>query len=140
MLLVGRRASWLALVGAIGTWSGCPDSRHEARTAIGDEPADVGFWVNAMTNLDARQIADPRRVLRSASTPVLILRSQCDYLAWEVTREYRDLLPNATMPAIEDAGHVIPSDQPALYRQAVRAFLLDERLPQDAYTADVAPW
>jgi proline iminopeptidase len=117
------------LISQLDMWSGCPDGRHVAGTAVSDEPAGVGFWVNAMTSLDPQRIADPRRVLRNASTPVLVLLSECDYLAWEVTREYRDLHPNAVMLAIEDARHVIPSDQPALYRQAVRAFLLDERLP-----------
>ncbi len=93
-----------------------------------------------MTSLDAQRVADPRPALRNVSTPVLVLRSECDYRAWEATREYRDLLPGAVMLAIEEAGHVIPADQPELYRQAVRAFLLDEPLPQEPYTGVAAPW
>jgi pimeloyl-ACP methyl ester carboxylesterase len=44
------------------------------------------------------------------------------------------------MLTVEDAGHVIPMDQPELYRQAVIAFLLEQPLPQAPYTGDEAPW
>ena len=128
------------LVGRLDLWSGCPAEQHPAGKAVRDEQAGVGFWANAMTSLDAQRVADPRPVLRNVSTPVLVLRSACDYIAWEVTREYRDLLPGAVMLTVEDAGHVIPNDRPELYRQTVRAFLLDEALPQEPYTGVAAPW
>ena len=128
-----------ALVGSLDLWSGCSAEQHPGGREVHDEQAGVGFWVNAMTGLDRDRVADPRPTLRSVSTPVLVLRSECDYRAWESTREYRDLLPHAAMLTVEDAGHVIPIDQPELYRQAVLAFLLDQPLPRAPYSGDKAP-
>lgn len=112
---------------------GCPDP--PART-----PAGFGFWVNAMTTRDARRIADPRPALRAVTAPLLILRGECDYLAWEVAREYRDLLPNATLLPVDGAGHDIATDRPDRYRATVSAFLLDQPLPSAPYLADAPPW
>lgn len=105
-----------------------------------DRPVGVGFWVNAMTVRDARQIADPRPALRSIETPVLVLRGQCDYQAWEVTREYRDVFPNAVLLPIDGAGHAIQNDRPAEYLAAVRAFLLDRPLPREPHSSSQPPW
>ena len=69
-----------------------------------------------------------------------VLRGECDHIAWEVTREYREVLPNATLLAIDEAGHVIHDDRPETYREAVRAFLLGARLPQEPYEGDAPPW
>lgn len=129
-----------ALVGSLDLWSGCPVKQHPAGKAVRDEQAGVGFWANAMTALDTERVDDPRPALRNLSTPVLVLRSECDYLAWAVTREYRDLLPNAILLTVDDAGHTIPLDQPKLYREAVRAFLLDQPLPEEPYTGAESPW
>lgn len=128
------------VVGSFDLWSGCPAEEHPGGKAIHDDQAGVGFWVNAVTGQDKNRVADPRPALRRVSTPLLVLRSECDYRAWEATREYRDLLPNAVMLTVDDAGHVIADDQPELYREAVLAFLLDEPLPEQPYTEDDAPW
>lgn len=133
-----------ALIGEIDMWSGCPGRGPAVNTPASDTPANppagVGFWANAATSLDAQRVADPRPALREVTTPLLVLRGECDYIAWDVTREYHDVLPNAVLLAIADAGHVIPADQPGRYREAVRAFLLDEPLPQDLYVAADVPW
>ncbi len=128
-----------ALVGSIALWSGCSEEQRLTGREAGG-PAGVGFWVNAVTSRDAQRVADPRPVLRDVSTPLLVLRGECDYIAWEATREYRDLLPNAVLLAIEDAGHAIPADQPDLYSHVVSAFLRDEPLPREPYTAAASPW
>jgi proline iminopeptidase len=128
------------LVSSLDLWSGCSVEQHPASGPVRDDQAGVGFWANAMTALDARQVPDPRPALQSVATPLLVLRSECDYRAWEATREYRDLFPNAIMLTVEDAGHVIPNDRPELYQRAVRAFLLDQPLPEPPYRGTEAPW
>ena len=104
------------------------------------QPRGFGFWANAATTLDAGQVPDPRPALRAAIAPVLVLRGECDYIHWNATREYRDLLPNATLLPIDDAGHTIPTHQPELYRGTVRTFLLGERLSRPAYVGADPPW
>ncbi|MEO3746954.1 alpha/beta fold hydrolase [Plantactinospora sp. B5E13] len=105
-----------------------------------DEPRGFGFWANAATAFDAERAPDPRPTLRQATAPVLVLRGECDYLAWPITREYRNVLPNATLVGVGDAGHTIPTDRPRLYHALVRAFLLDQPLPQPAYLGTDSPW
>lgn len=68
------------------------------------------------------------------------LRGECDYISWDVTREYRDVLPNATLLAVANAGHTVTTDQPRLHRTLVRAFLLAEPLPLAAYLDAESPW
>ncbi|MFJ8440455.1 alpha/beta fold hydrolase [Kitasatospora griseola] len=66
--------------------------------------------------------------------PALVLRGECDYKHWEVTREYRDTLPGARLLYVPGAGHAIAVDQPAAYRAAVLAFLTGAPLPGAPYT------
>jgi proline iminopeptidase len=68
------------------------------------------------------------------------LRAQCDFLRWEVTREYRDTLPQSTMLTIDAAGHTVLADKPAETGTAVAAFLSGEALPTKPYTATEVPW
>lgn len=118
---------------------GCASAPPSGTGGVG-EPRGFGFWANAATTLDSRRVPDPRPALRAATAPVLVLRGECDYIHWASTREYRDVLPNATLLAINDAGHTITTDQPELHREAVRAFLVGERLPRPAYVGSDPPW
>ncbi|MFD9124542.1 alpha/beta fold hydrolase [Kitasatospora sp. NPDC059571] len=100
----------------------------------------VGFWALLATDEDSRTAPDPRPALRKVTAPVLVLRAKCDYVSWNVTREYRDLVPNAVLLPIPDAGHRIHINQPEEYQQAVRSFLLGKPLPAAPYTGEEAPW
>ncbi|GAA3921732.1 alpha/beta fold hydrolase [Actinoplanes auranticolor] len=118
--------------------SGCPDAAAVERPA--DATAGYGLWVNIATAASASRAADPRPALRHNRTPVLVLRAQCDYLRWEVTREYRDTFPRATMLTVNGAGHSVLADKPAETGTAVAAFLTGEPLPAKPYTAAETPW
>lgn len=80
----------------------------------------------------------PRPALRTVGVPTLTLAPQCDYIRWPVTREYRDVLPGATLVDVRGAGHAVATDQPQLYARLLQTFLLGEPLPLQPYTA-VAP-
>lgn len=126
-----------AMVKELDMWAGCKGVSSVAnRTSSGG----FGFWVNAATTRDARDVPDPRPQLAEVAVPLLVLRGECDYLAWEVAREYRDLLPNAILVPVDAAGHVIQQDQPELYRDLIRAFVFDQPLPVASYTGMAAPW
>ncbi|MFG1608846.1 alpha/beta fold hydrolase [Actinoplanes sp. NPDC049265] len=105
-----------------------------------DQAAGYGLWVNIATNASAKRSPDPRPALRHNDTPLLVLRAQCDYLRWEVTREYRDTFPHATMLTVAGAGHTVLSDRPAETSAAAIAFLTGKPLPAKPYTAAEAPW
>lgn len=129
-----------AVVAAIDMRPGCTAPASSTSDTAGPGPAGFGFWANAATGYDSQHISDPRPQLRHVTAPVLVLRGQCDYLAWAVTREYRDLLPGAVLLPIDGAGHSIAIDQPQRYRQATLAFLLDQPLPGEPYTKAEPPW
>lgn len=82
---------------------------------------------------------DPRPKLRGVTAPLLVTRGKCDYIASEVTGDQRDLMPNAVLVAINDAGRVISVDRPAIHRDLVRLFILDEQLPLESYTGTAEP-
>lgn len=68
------------------------------------------------------------------------MRGECDYIGCAVTREHRDVLPGAVLVPVDDAGHVISTDQPALYRDLVGRFLRGEDLMLPAQTGASDPW
>lgn len=103
-------------------------------------PEGIGFWVNAATGRDAAKMADPRPQLKEVQSKVLLLRAQCDYISWDVTREYRDLLPNSTLVAVPNAGHTLSTYQPEEYRTIVTSFLTGQPLSLPAYTTADKPW
>ena len=115
---------------------GCPATAD----AVDDAVTGVGFWANAMTVRSSREVADPRPALSALDVPVLVLRAECDYLAWEVTREYRDVLPGAILVPVDDAGHGVARDRPDRYVDIVRSFLVDGTHDGEPYTSDRAPW
>ncbi|HEX7301487.1 alpha/beta hydrolase [Lentzea sp.] len=117
--------------------AGCPAAAKPRRPA--DATAGYSLWVNVATLASAAKAADPRPALRHNDTPLLVLRAQCDYLRWEVTREYRDTFPKATMLTVDGAGHTVLADKPAETGDAVAAFLTGEALPGKPYTAAEAP-
>ncbi|MEV0633763.1 alpha/beta hydrolase [Streptomyces sp. NPDC050619] len=82
-----------------------------------------GFYSNQLTTEDQLTVPDPRPALRRVRVPVLVLRGACDYKNPAIAREYSEILPNATLRTIPDAGHIIDAEQPQAYRGAVTGFL-----------------
>ncbi|WP_254898390.1 alpha/beta fold hydrolase [Kitasatospora sp. NA04385] len=98
-----------------------------------------GYYANQLITADLRRRPDPRPVLRTVRVPALVLRGECDYKHWEVTREYRDTLPDARLLYVPGAGHAIAVDRPREYRAAVLAFLTDAPLPRAPYPGAADP-
>ncbi|MFC6022388.1 alpha/beta fold hydrolase [Plantactinospora solaniradicis] len=129
-----------SIVAGIDLRPGCATPASSTSDPVSHGPTGLGFWANAATVYDSQRIPDPRPRLRNVTAPVLVLRGECDYIAWAVTREYRDLLPGAVLLPIDGAGHNIALDQPQRYLQALLAFLLDKPLPSAPYTGAEPPW
>lgn len=99
-----------------------------------------GFWVNVKMASDFQKVPDPRPALKKNKTPVLILRGQYDYIAWEQTREYRDTFPNSILLPVKGLGHAITKPYQAIYTEAIINFLNDEELPIAPYTRKKDPF
>jgi pimeloyl-ACP methyl ester carboxylesterase len=98
-----------------------------------------GFYANQLIAEDEKSRPDPRPALKAIHVPALVLRGECDYKAWPITREYRDTLPGAKLLYFPGAGHVIGADRPAEFVAAVTAFLADRPLPGPVYTGKDNP-
>jgi len=87
-------------------------------------------YVNRLTLASQEIYPDPRPVLRQNQTPALVMRGDCEFLPREVAYEYKETLPNATFVSVPNAGHALYAAQPEFILSTIRAFLLDQELPQ----------
>jgi proline iminopeptidase len=118
--------------------SGCPG--HSRGDAHLEDTAGYALWVNVATSASTEKEVDPRPALRRNTTPTLVLRAQCDYLSWAITREYRDILPKATLTTVNGAGHTVLAQKPDETGADVIAFLAGKPLPDRPYTGSDEPW
>ncbi|MEL6871070.1 MAG: alpha/beta hydrolase, partial [Pseudomonadota bacterium] len=74
-----------------------------------------GFWSNKMTgNTLLHRTDDPKPSLQHDSTPVLVLRGECDYKTKAVAEQYVSVFPNAILEDIQRAGHFLVYEQPEI--------------------------
>ncbi|MFF0487593.1 alpha/beta hydrolase [Nocardia sp. NPDC004068] len=93
-----------------------------------------GLYDNVFTVRDAESRPPATRsALTTNTTPALIITGGCNYVPFDITRQYRTTLPNSTLVCLSDAGHVVRLDRPDIYFDAIRAFLLDAPSP-------IPPW
>ncbi|MEU1406544.1 alpha/beta fold hydrolase [Streptomyces sp. NPDC005728] len=93
-----------------------PDVEPPGDLRVGD-----GAYASQRTSADQLKVPDPRPALRRV--PVLVLRGDCDHKNPGIAREYADVLPEATLVTVPDAGHLIDTEQPEAYRRGVTRFL-----------------
>jgi proline iminopeptidase len=84
-----------------------------------------GFYAEIMTLNSLANTPDPRPKLAGLQIPVLIMKGQCDNQKWGSTNEYLQLFANHKLAVIQDAGHSISIEQPALYLETIRKFLIN---------------
>lgn len=127
-------AVFARLLSIVGSATSC-----EPGGAVDIPDAVPGFYANQLIAADQLRAPDPRPALAALDAPALVLRGECDYKRWEITREYRDAIPGAELVYFEGAGHSIETDRPDLYTDTVTAFLTGAELPLPAYTGDADP-
>ena len=91
--------------------------------------AGFNFYANRLTQQDMELHSDPRPALRLGATPTLVMKGECDYVPWEVARDYKSSFPNSRMVYLEHTGHLLWGGQPDLTFRVMRAFLADAPLP-----------
>lgn len=105
-----------------------------------DHDVVFGFWAT-VTPDEFPEAADQdlKDRIRSLSIPSLILKAECDYLKWEVTHEYKTLMPNSTLLYLEGAGHMPFLEKPGLVLDSIRSFLSEQPLPIPEYEGSTPP-
>src|SRR5690606_26380376 len=82
-----------------------------------------GLYVQYMTSRSLRKVKDPRAVIKTLSTPVLVMKAQCDNQPWGYTEEYLQLFPVHQFVLVKNAGHNIFLEQPEEYVNLIDEFL-----------------
>ena len=83
-----------------------------------------GYYAHLMTFKSLMNIEDPRERMKKLKIPILIMKGQYDNQKWGFTREYVDLCERATLKVIPKAGHFIHVEQPEIYYQEIKNFLM----------------
>jgi proline iminopeptidase len=97
----------------------------------GPELHGLGFYAHYFPQSAARtRHADFLPVLTGQRLPTLIIKGRCDYLSWSSAVAYLEALPDARLVYFPEAGHNVYQDEPEQYLTLVRAFLLDQPLPE----------
>jgi proline iminopeptidase len=77
--------------------------------------------------------------LAEQTIPALVIKGRCDYLSWSSAMAYRRALPNARLVYLPGAGHNVYQDEPDQFMALVRAFLLDQPLPEPPLEEQLPP-
>jgi len=113
-------------------------------TSLQSDPnVNPGFNPYVIARLDteiARQTQlDPHPLLQGNHTPAIVLFSECDFVPWTSSLDYRRTFANAKVYYIPRSGHIISLSQPDLMARIIRAFLLDKPDPTPPYMGDADP-
>jgi len=96
-------------------------------------------YVGLRKDISARSLPDPRPRLADNLTPSLVLIGECDYLPWNVVREYQEALLNEMVFYFEGAGHAIHLTHADLMTDVIEAFLTNTPYPVDPYPGRESP-
>ena len=89
----------------------------------------LGYFAYSYTIADALAQPDPAPALATNETPALIVRGLCDFVDGRVAQRYLNTLPGSLYVAIPGAGHLIWTEQQALFERVASAYLLDQEVP-----------
>lgn len=84
-----------------------------------------GYYAHIMTFQSLFKIDDPRGGMKDMRMPILIMKGQYDNQMWGYTNEYVELLQNATLRVVPNAGHSIYVEQPEIYYREIIGFLME---------------
>ena len=102
--------------------------------------AGYGFWVNVMTGRDSNKMDSPYEKLSKFTGSAIIIKAQYDYISFDVTAQFRDLIPNTTLITINGMGHSIVHEHEDEIWENIEAFLKTGKTKKDPYTGNKDPW
>ena len=100
---------------------------HCSGDQVGPPPARVGFFASQVPQMHPDRAGVTAEALeRAATTPVLVLRGECDYIPVGVAEEYLDHF-EAKLVAVDGAGHAVLDDRPDSVVSDIADFLDEDR-------------
>jgi proline iminopeptidase len=100
---------------------------HCSDDQIGPPPARVGFFASQVPQMHPDPAGVTAEALEEvATTPMLVLRGECDYIPARVAEEYLDHF-DAKLVAVDGAGHALLEDRPDRVLSDIADFLAEDR-------------
>jgi proline iminopeptidase len=113
---------------------------HCAGKPPGPQLHGLGFYAHYYLQSPASPPHDDfLPALAEQTIPALIIKARCDYLSWSSAVAYLEALPDSQLIYLDEAGHNAYQDEPDRYLATVRAFLLDQPLPDPPYEEQLPP-
>ena len=113
---------------------------HCAGKPPGPPLSGLGFYAHYVRQSPASPPhPDFLPALAGQTIPALVIKGRCDYLSWSSAMAYLTALPDAQLVYLPGAGHNVYQDEPERFLAIVRAFLLDQPLPDPPYEGHLPP-
>ncbi|MFN8593870.1 MAG: alpha/beta hydrolase [Thermomicrobiales bacterium] len=113
---------------------------HCADQPAGPELHGLGFYAHYyQQTATSPPHPDFLPALSALRAPALVIKGRCDYLSWSSAVAYLEAIPTHWLVYFDKAGHNVYQDEPDRVLATVRAFLLDQPLPEPIYAGLAAP-
>lgn len=102
--------------------------------------AGYGFWSNVMTGRNSATVESLYDNLKKYTGKSLVVKTQFDYISFEATVKYRDIIPNSTLIAVDGPGHsVMPEYEQEIWTN-IEAFIKNGTTVNPPYYGNDSPW
>ena len=102
--------------------------------------AGFGFWNNMMAAKSCSKAERPYEKLKKSTAKCLVIKREFDYLLFDVTKQYRDLIPDNRLITIDKMGHSIEKEFEAEIFDNISSFLKTGEPIKEAYAGNDSPW
>lgn len=102
--------------------------------------AGFGFWANLMTGKNMEKIECNYDALKKFDGMCLVVKGQFDYISFDVTAQFRDLIPNSVMITVDGMGHSVDQSHQMEIWKNIESFIINGTTVNEPYDGDVSPW
>ena len=85
-------------------------------------------------------MACPYEGLKKSTAKCFVIKAQYDYLFFDVTKQYRDLIADSRMITIDGMGHFIEKEYESEISENIQSFLETGDTVKEPYTGFSSPW
>lgn len=77
--------------------------------------------------------------MKKSTARCLVIKAQYDYLSFDVTKQYRDLIADSRMITIHGMGHPIEEYESEIFEN-IQSFLETGNMVKEPYMGFLSPW
>lgn len=99
-----------------------------------------GFWDNVMTGRDANLVESPYDELKKFTGKSLVVKTEFDYISFDVTVRFRDFIPNSTLITVNGPGHSVMPEYEQEIWDNIEIFIENGTTINKPYYGNDSPW